>query len=44
MIEFNAGQVGAYHSRDSAGDWGQQMLGQAEQVYGAGLQANKGYY
>ena len=43
MIKFNAGQLGDYHSQDSAGDWGQQMLGQGEQIWGAGKQANKGW-
>ena len=43
IIGFNAGQLGDYHSQDSAGDWGQQMLGQGEQIWGAGKQANKGW-
>jgi hypothetical protein len=42
-IKFNAGQVGDHHARNSAGDWGQQMLGQGQQILGAGLQANKGW-
>ena len=43
MIKFNAAQLGEHHSKDTAGEWGQQMLGQGEQIWGAGKQANKGW-